>query len=249
MQFENPIVEGQFIKRYKRFFADVKINGDVCVAHVPNTGSLKSCLNEGALCRLTKSDDPKRKIKFTFEMIQTPTSWVGVNTARPNSLVFEQCWLKKELPHWRDFSFAQREAKINPESRLDMVLWNQSVDDDNKFKFQWMKDKKFRGHFVEVKNVTYAIGAKALFPDSVTERGQKHLRDLMKLMKKGHTAEIIFVIQRMDCNIFSPADAIDPEYGKLLRRAKKEGLIITPLSCELTKSGIQLITSRLGVDL
>lgn len=222
MQFSERLREGKFLKRYKRFFADVQIDGKTVVAHVPNTGSLKTCLFEDAPCIVTETDNPQRKLKATLHFIQTPTSWVGVNTSLPNFLVYE-AWQTKLIPEWRKFQAAQREYKISKESRLDMVL---APDDEH------LRDKK-KLHYIEVKNVTYALDGTAYFPDAVSTRGQKHLQELMRLKKEGSGAEIVFVIQRHDCKSFAPADDIDPEYGKLLRQARKEGVTIRALACKI----------------
>lgn len=218
MRFEEPLKQGKFLKRYKRFFADVHLDGEVVVAHVPNTGSLKSCLFEDAECIISESTNPARKLKATLHFLRTPSSWVGVNTSLPNFLAFEA---RAEL--WPGLNYAQREYKISKESRLDMVL----APDEASFA---------RGeglHHVEIKNVTYAEGETALFPDAVSTRGQKHLRDLMALKAAGHGAELLFVVQRQDCKTFAPADTIDPDYGKLLREAHQTGVRIRALACNI----------------
>jgi len=222
MKFAESVREAKFIKRYKRFFADVHLAGEVVVAHVPNTGSLKTCLYEGSACIVTESNNPARKLKATLQFLQTPTSWVGVNTSLPNSLVHE-AWELKSIPGWDQFSVAQREYKISKETRLDMVLARDT---------QALAEKK-NLHHIEVKNVTYAEGQTAYFPDAETTRGQKHLLELMALKKLGHGAELLFVVQRQDCTHFAPADNIDPEYGRLLRQAHAEGVVIRAFACDI----------------
>lgn len=222
MKFSEQTRSAAFIKRYKRFFADVHLDGEVVVAHVPNTGSLKTCLFEGAECVITQSDNPARKLKATLQFLKTPTSWVGVNTSLPNALVHE-AWETKLIEDWHAYPVARREYKISPETRLDMVL-ARSEDD---------LAAKRNLHHIEVKNVTYADNGTAYFPDAQTTRGQKHLKELMTLLKSGHTSEIVFVVQRHDCTHFAPADAIDPEYGRLLRQARSEGVIVRALACEI----------------
>lgn len=218
MKFKTAVREGIFLKRYKRFFADVKLGNEIVVAHVPNTGSLKSASEAGAPCLVTESDNPERKLKFTLEAIQMPSgAWVGVNTSWPN-LLAKEAFESRIFSHWQDFDELKAEVKLSPETRIDLVLSD---------------TKKGRKHFVEIKNVTMASGevhqkkGMAHFPDAVTERGQKHLRELMKLVKDGHTAEILFAIQRSDCTHFSPADEVDPIYGKLLREAAQAGVVVT----------------------
>lgn len=242
MKFKEPLIEGRFLQRYKRFFADIEINGQTVVAHVPNTGSLKTCLAKGAPCLVSESRDPLRKLKFTLHMIKTPTSWVGIDTSWPNTLVHE-LWSEKSHAPWLGYDQVQREAKINDKSRMDLVMWSsKSGPPLKKFTMAAMNDRKF--HFVEVKNVTYCLDGTAKFPDAVTERGQKHLYDLMKLVELGHTAELVFTLQREDFTAFSPADEIDPEYGRLLRLAKKKGVIITPLATQLSPDQAKLQTER-----
>jgi sugar fermentation stimulation protein A len=229
MKYRVKLDEGIFLKRYKRFFADIEWKGQILTAHVPNTGSMKSVNNPGQACLFSHSDNPERKLKQTLEMIQAPTgTWVGVNTVTPNTVVRETLEMvvghaEKKWPqnwrHWAVFDSVKPEFKISADTRLDFALLKKT------------SDKK---HFIEVKNVTLAVGKTALFPDAETTRGQKHLRELMNLMADGHTAEILFTIQRMDCDVFSSADDIDPEYGRLLREAQQKGLRISPLVVELS---------------
>jgi sugar fermentation stimulation protein A len=219
MQFTETVRTGRFLKRYKRFFADVQLDEGVVVAHVPNTGSLRSCLFENAACIVTESANPERKLRATLHFVQAPTSWVGVNTSWPNALVWEA---RERL--WPQFGWAQREYKLSKETRLDLVLGVSSPE-----------------HFVEVKNVTLADGDLALFPDAETTRGQKHLRELIALKAAGHGAEIVFVIQRQDCARFAPAETIDPEYGRLLRVARSAGVTVRAFACEIEpQKGVHL---------
>ncbi len=229
MKYKNKLDQGVFLKRYKRFFADIEWQGQALVAHVPNTGSLKSVNNPGQACLFSHSDNPERKLKQTLEMIQAPTgAWVGVNTSTPNAVVREalEAVLSKKIKapaaweHWCGFDAVQPEFKITPETRLDFALSKKN------------SDKK---HFIEVKNVTLLVDKMVQFPDAETTRGQKHLSELMKLMEAGHTAEILFTVQRNDGEVFSPADDIDPEYGRLLRLAVRQGLRVTPLVVNLSE--------------
>lgn len=230
MRFQEKVREAEFIRRYKRFFADVHLDGQVVVAHVPNTGSLKTCLYDGAKAIVTESDNPARKLKATLQFLKTPTGWAGVNTSLPNQLVHE-AWEQKKIPHWAEYEAAQREYKITKESRLDLVLAKTQEDLANKRNL----------HHIEVKNVTFAENQTASFPDAETTRGQKHLRELMRLKEEGHTSEIVFVIQREGCTHFSPADAIDAEYGRLLRQAHQAGVKVTALACDIDPlNGIEL---------
>ncbi len=243
MKFKEPLKEGLFLKRYKRFFADIQWEDQVITAHVPNTGSMKGCLAAGAPCRFTTHDDPKRKLKYTLQMIRIGETWIGVNTGLSNQVVWE-AFESKSIPHWRKFQWGKREVKINDSSRVDFAFWGRETSHKphDKIDPSWLKGTDYGlFHFVEVKNVTLA-GEKgaAQFPDAVTTRGQKHLRDLIILVEAGHSAEILFTIQRLDCNHFCPADEIDPEYGRLLREAKRAGVIISPYLCDLNPQGVTM---------
>jgi sugar fermentation stimulation protein A len=243
MKFAHMLNEGIFLKRYKRFFADIEFGGETITAHLPNTGSLKSINNPGQPCLFSKSDNPDRKLKFTLEMIKSPADgWVGVNTSTPNAIVKETLLdvigkggqIKGAFADWAKFDEVKPEYKISAQTRLDFMLKRKGSD---------------QLHFIEVKNVTLAEGKIAKFPDAVTERGQKHLRELMDLMEQGHTAELVFTIQRQDCSAFAPADEIDPEYGQLLREAQGKGLIISPLVVDLSPSEVILSEKKLALSL
>ncbi len=237
MQFEEPIRRGEFLKRYKRFFADVRLGDEVIVAHVPNTGSLKTCLFENCPAVWTESSNPARKLKATLQFLQTPTGWVGVNTALTNDLVFE-AWREGIVADWAPLKGSRREFKISKESRIDLVLAPTDAH------LEQRRDLVF----IEVKNVSLNDGGIAKFPDAVTERGQKHLRELMQLKKEGHGAEIVFVIQRQDCQSFAPADDIDPEYGRLLREAIATGVRARAFACDIDPaSGVRLNPRELPI--
>lgn len=239
MKYSKKLETGEFIKRYKRFFADIRWNGEVIVAHVPNTGSMKTAAEAGLPCLFSISDNPERKLKYTLEMVQAKSgAWVGVNTATPNTIVKEAIAAavteKKSFKDWHSYDAFKPEYKITPETRFDFMLSRNG------------SEKK---HFIEVKNVTYASDGHAKFPDAVTERGQKHLRELMRLVDEGHTAEIVFTVQRADCERFTACDEIDPEYGKLLRQAQEKGVIITPLLVHLSDTEVILSETRLSLHL
>lgn len=223
MKFPSELLVGQFIKRYKRFFVDFKLEGDAHTAHVPNTGSMHGLLLENAPVKVTYTDDPKRKLKHTLQMIKTPTSWVGVNTMWPNKLAWE-AWEEGRISHWKNFDSAKREYKLNPKTRLDMVLFKGDE----------------ASHFVEIKNVTLAEDGVAQFPDAKTERGQKHLKELMDIIDLGLTAEMLYVVQRTDCTVFQPAEHFDPEYSRLLREAHKKGVSINAYPVEFESDGLSL---------
>jgi sugar fermentation stimulation protein A len=271
MKFSQPLLQGRLLKRYKRFFADVEIAGEVVVAHVANTGSLRSCLFEGQACRVSRATNPERKLQFSLEMVQTPAGhWVGVNTAWPNLLAAE-AFAQKVLPWWREYDQLVPECKISDETRLDMVLIpagglaqyssrGSLTSARGKTKppppAQIIRELLQNPvvtpqplHFVEIKNVTLREGDLAQFPDAETVRGQKHLRELIKLIDLGHTAEIVFVVQRGDCGGFAPAHHIDPQYADLLHQAIEHGVRLSPIVCEVGEHEILLTMQRLNWDL
>jgi sugar fermentation stimulation protein A len=272
MKYPIRLKEGVFLKRYKRFFADFTYENSQFTAHVANSGSMKGCNVEGSPCRFIHYENTARKLAYSLEMVKPSEYWVGVNTMRPNQLLWE-AWESKSIAHWSAFDRAQKEVKINEHSRIDMVLWNSrdwEIDHFNKLndgrhkKYEKgrlknhaegrLKNHDFtkavpKMHLVEIKNVSLAESSVALFPDSVTERGQKHLRDLMCAIDQGHTAELVFVIQREDCSSFSPADEIDSEYGRLLRVAVKHGVKVSIYSCLLSEDAIELNTNPIYLQI
>ncbi len=248
MKFNLEVLEGKLLRRYKRFFADVDVGGKTLQVLVPNTGSMKGCNEAQSLCRITYVNNPERKIPYTLEMVKSPTSWVGVNTARPNKMVRE-LWESSKIASWTKFDRLQGEVKISEESRIDFVMWNSKVFDGEKLVKPNFKKMEGPFHFVEVKNVSLGENGVALFPDSVTLRGQKHIDEMLKLIKLGHTAEMLYVVQREDCRSFSPADEIDPEYGKKLRKAAALGLRVTALPCKMSSDEIVITAKPLKVML
>ena len=222
MNFENKLVHGRLIRRYKRFLADVILDDGIeVVAHCTNSGSMKSCLEEGAEVWLSPVDDPKRKTRFTWEMIRIGAGWVGINTSNPNALGFE--WISKGLiPDLEDLANLRREVKWE-DSRFDIY------------------GEGPKGNcFVEVKNVTLKEGDKALFPDAVTERGKKHLNTLIRVKRSGMRAVMLYVVQRMDVHIFSPAREIDPGYANALDEAVRRGVEVIAAQARVSPGGIEL---------
>ena len=195
MNFENKLISGVFIKRYKRFFVDVQIEKKIITAHCPNTGSMKGLLKEGNKVWLTKSTNPDRKLKYTLQIIEDESSKVGVNTHLTNKIVLDA--LRNNLI--KEFD---KNITIKPEIKFG-----------EKTRFDFLITKKNYKAFLEVKNVTLTRKPKiAEFPDSVTSRGAKHIEELIKARKKGYQVYIAFIIQREDCNQFAVANDIDPEY-------------------------------------
>jgi len=238
MKFAKKLKKGRLLKRYKRFFADIEVSaGKVEVAHVANTGSLKGIFEGTPEALYSQSDDPERKLKLSLEAIRSPfDSWVGVNTSMPNKLVKEAIE-EKIIESSRDFIRSRGEFAVTKETRFDFAAYVPKIK-------KALKDKSGDeyNYFIEVKNVTMANDQQvALFPDSVTERGQKHLRELMRLVEEGFQCELVFVIQRDDCKAFSAAKEIDPEYAKLLVQAQKKGVKITPLMFAVDSEEVKFV--------
>jgi sugar fermentation stimulation protein A len=223
MNFENKLISGIFIKRYKRFFVDVQIENKLITAHCPNTGSMQGLLKEGNKIWLSKSNNPNRKLKYTLQIIEDGNSKVGVNTHLTNKIVLDA--LKNNLI--REFS---KNIEIKPEVKFG---------ENTRFDFL-IADKNYKA-FIEVKNVTLARKPKiAEFPDAITSRGAKHIRELIKASKKGYKIYIAFIIQREDCDQLAIASDIDPEYSRLLSKAIKEKLNILCYDCKFSTKGIKL---------
>ncbi len=216
-----PPVKGIIHKRYKRFLCDIELeNGEVITAHTANTGSMKSCWEPGWKVSLSKSSNPKRKLAYSLELTHNGLTWIGVNTARPNSLAQEA--IEKEIiPELKGYTSLKREVDVG-ESRIDILL-----------------EKNGDKCFVEVKNVTLKDSdGLARFPDSVSERGQKHLCELINLKEQGIRAVMLFIIQREDVDKFAPAYEIDPEYALLLKEAQEIGVEILPYQCKMNENEI-----------
>jgi len=223
MKFKTPLIPGKLIGRYKRFLADVELeDGRVVTAHCTNSGSMKSCLEEGAPVYLSPVKDPKRKTKFTWEMIFINGGWVGINTSIPNILAFEAV-RDGQIPALRGYTTVKREVRFN-DSRFDIYAEN---------------DKE--RCFIEVKNVTLKDGDYARFPDAVTTRGLKHLNTLMEVKRQGMRAVMLYIIQRMDVKIFAPARDIDLEYSKGLVKAYRNGVEVIPLQAEVSPEKIEIV--------
>lgn len=220
-----PLIPGTLEKRYKRFLADVRLdNGTVVTAHCPNSGSMMGCNIPGSTVMLSKSPNLERKLPYTWELVQIEGHWVGLNTMLPNRLA-EEAINDGTIAALQGYGNLRREVRYGSEnSRIDILLEGE------------------KGLcYVEVKNVTLAEGDMAFFPDAVTERGQKHLRELMEVVRHGHRGIILFTVQRGDADAVAPADRIDPAYGSLLRDAVSSGVeamawraLVTPEEIRLT---------------
>ena len=223
MNFENKLISGLLIKRYKRFFVDIKIDSQVITAHCPNTGSMSGLLKEGNKVWISKSNNPNRKLKYTLEIIEVNNSKVGVNTHSTNKIVFQA--LKNNLiKEFKKPLEIKTEIKFGENTRFDFLI----TSEDSKA-------------FVEVKNVTLSRKKKlAEFPDAVTSRGLKHIHELIKASKKKYKIFILFIVQRDDCDFFSIAKDIDVDYAKALTKAVKNKLNILCYDCKFSTKGIKL---------
>ena len=223
MIFENKLISGLFIKRYKRFFVDIKINKQIVTAHCPNTGSMYGLLNKGNKVWISKSNNPNRKLKYTLEIIEEDNVKVGVNTHSSNKIVYHA--LQNNLiKEFEDISEIKPETKFGENTRFDFLVKNK-------------KDKIF----IEVKNVTLSRKKEiAEFPDSKTTRGLKHINELINASKKNYKVFILFLIQRDDCKSFKIAKDIDAKYADALGKAVKKKLNILCYDCKFSSKGIKL---------
>lgn len=230
MEFQEKLIHGTLVKRYKRFLADIKLdNGNEVVAHCTNSGSMKSCLVNGAEVYMSPVNDSKRKTRFTWEMININGTWVGINTGNPNKLAFEAIKNGK-IPGLEKYTTVKREVKFR-DSRFDVFAENEHEK-----------------CFVEVKNVTLKEGKYALFPDAVTTRGQKHLKTLVEVKKEGMRAVMLYIVQRIDVEVFGPASEIDPGYAAGLKEAVAEGVEVIAMQAKVTPEKIEL-TKKLPVEI
>ena len=223
MYFENKLVSGQLIKRYKRFFVDVKINSKIITAHCPNTGSMYGLLKKNNKVWLTESNNPNRKLKYTLQIIKEKNSKVGVNTHLTNKIVYHA--LENNL-----IDEFNKKIKIKPESKFGTNT-----------RFDFLITKNNTKTFIEVKNVTLSrTKGVAEFPDAVTARGLKHIKELIKAANKGYKIYILYLIQRDDCKFFKIAEDIDPEYSNSLSKAVKKKLNVLCYDCKFSPKGIKL---------
>jgi len=227
--FKSPKpVYGTLIKRYKRFLVDVRLDtGKAVTAHCPNSGRMTGCAETGWKTVLSKSSNPSRKLKYTLELVHNTKCWICVNTNRANDLAYEAI-TSKQIFGLAGFESVRREVKYGLNSRLDLL-----------------GEKKGSKTYIEVKSVTLIDDrSRYAFPDAPTERGRKHLRELMKIVKQGHNAVMLFMIMRSDGKGFSPATWIDPGYAKLLFEAKAAGVKLMARQAYVTPEGLGLSTAE-----
>ena len=215
------LVPGTLIQRYQRFLADVRLeDGRVVTAHTTNTGSMKTCWEPGDRVLLEHAANPERKLKFTWLAVERSGGWVGVETGMPNRVVAEAA-RRDALPGLTGLHNVRTEVKYGAErSRIDVLAL----------------DEEGCQVFIEVKNTTLKEGSWVLFPDAVTERGTKHLRELQAMVRAGHRAAIAFFVHRTEVDRFDAAREIDPVYAAELDRAARVGVAVLPLAVRLITS-------------
>ena len=219
MKFTNSLIKGKLLKRYKRFFADIKVNNKIITAHCPNTGSMQGLLDQGNEVLLTEHNDPKRKLKFTLEIIKVKKRYVGVNTHRANKIV-NHGLENKLISEFKNIKNIKPEFKFSDDTRFDFLC------DSN---------------LIEVKNVTlFRENDIAEFPDAVTSRGTKHLNMLIKSIKKGYKPYVLFLTQIQNINNFRIAKDIDHIYFENYKKAEKAGVKFLAYRCKLSSKEIKV---------
>ena len=226
MKFPRPLVEGRLLRRYKRFLADIQLPHGIITAACPNTGSMMGCCEAGSRVWLSESDSPTRKYRHTWELVQVGKTLIGINTGLPNALVNEAV-VAGAIPELSGYSSIRREVAFGEErSRVDLLLEAEGK----------------APCYVEVKNVTAAAKrGVALFPDCVSERGTKHLRELGRLKARGLRPVQLYCVQRADVKEVRPADGIDYEYGQALRAAIAAGVEVLAYRARITPDEIELV--------
>ena len=223
MKFTKALIKGKFLKRYKRFFADIKVNKEIIIAHCPNTGSMMGLLNENNDAWVLKNEDPKRKLKYTLQILKTSKNIVGINTHLANKLVHEGLQ-NNTLLEFKNLDKIDTEKFYNKETRFDFLV------ERNKKKI-----------FIEVKNVTLIRDGKTSeFPDAITTRGSKHIKTLMDAHKKGYECYVLFLVQIENCKYFKIANDIDNEYYENYKLAKKSGVKFIAYNCKVGPKEIKI---------
>ncbi len=228
MEFPSPLQRGTLLKRYKRFLADVDLGGEIVTAHCANPGSMLGLAEAGSTVWLSKSDNPKRKLKYSWELIEVDSgsgpSLVGINTAHPNALVAEAI-SSGTISALSGYPSLRREVKYGVNSRIDILLEKNDLS----------------RCYVEVKNVhLMRESGLAEFPDSVTTRGTKHLGELANMVREGHRAVMVYLIQRGDASKMAFARDIDPAYGAAFDAAKQAGVEAFAYGCTLSPARIEV---------
>ena len=225
MDFENELIPGVLIKRYKRFFVDIKLKNKIITAHCPNPGSMIKLLNKGNPVWITKSKNENRKLKYTLQIIQVDKIKICINTHVTNKIV-QEAINKGSIKELKNFNIIRPEKKFGENTRFDFFLLNK------------VTNKKA---FLEVKSVSLQRkNHHAEFPDSVTSRGKKHLENLVIANKQGYESYLFFLIQIEKCKSFAIASDIDPEYYKVFNNALKKNVNVICYDCKFTNKGIEI---------
>ena len=223
MKYKEKLLQGILIKRYKRFFADINFKNQIITAHCPNSGSMMGMIEKGNIVWFSKSDNPKRKLKYTLEIIKVKKNLVGINTLITNKLVLEALKSKK-IKNLIPFNKIKTESKFSKNTRFDFLLFNGKTK-----------------CYLEVKNVTLVRNENvAEFPDAVTSRGTKHLNELINAKKCGYQSYILYLIQREDCKNFKIADDIDKDYKIAFNKAIKAGVKMLCYDCKISNEEVKL---------
>ena len=223
MKFTKALIKGKFLKRYKRFFADIKVNKEIIIAHCPNTGSMMGLLNENNDAWVLKNEDPKRKLKYTLQILKTSKNVIGVNTHLANKLVHEGLQ-NNTLLEFKNLDKIVTEKFYNKETRFDFLV-----------------EKNKKKIFIEVKNLTLIrYGKTSEFPDAITTRGSKHIKTLMDAHKKGYECYVLFLVQIENCKYFKIANDIDNEYYENYKLAKKSGVKFIAYNCKVGSKEIKI---------
>lgn len=224
MRFPLPLQRGRLIRRYKRFLSDIELeSGERVTAHVANPGAMTGLAEPGMEVWLSRSDSPKRKLPFSWELVRVGRHLVGVNASLPNRLV-EEAIRAGRIAELHGYGTVRREVRYGQNSRIDFLL----------------QGRDGRDCWLEIKNVHLKRGVLAEFPDAVTARGTKHLRELKMVAERGHRAVMLYVVQRSDCKEFSIATDIDPAYGEALDDARRIGVETLCYVCKIRRDGIAL---------
>lgn len=232
MRFPSAPLEGRLVRRYQRFFAEIELaGGERLIAHCPNTGSLLGCLAPGSRVWLRDSGNPARKLRFTWQAVRIGRAWVNVDTALPNRVVAEAVSARR-VSELAGYAGLRREVPYGRASRIDLLL----------------EDEARGTCHVEIKSTTLSENGAALFPDAVTSRGTKHLTELTRLARAGKRAVQFFFVSRADVELFRPADAIDPEYCRALRRAVAAGVEVLAYTARVEAWRLELLRA-LPLDL
>ena len=224
MQLPTPMLRGRLLKRYKRFLADIELeNGEIVTVHCPNSGSMKNLIEDNPFVHISQSDNPKRKLRYTLELIERGDDLVMAHSVKANTVTVEAI-REGVISQLADYETIRTEVPYGTGSRIDILLEN--------------AEQKC---YVEVKSVTLLEDKTLMFPDAVTTRGQKHLQELINVKRDGHRAVIFFAALHTGGNAFSPADHIDPTYGKMLRDAQDAGVEVLAYQAEITHLQVRLV--------